>query len=192
MVDISNHKQGFTSTPLREPGVGVSSAKAERGFTLIETLLYLAVAGSILLVIAAFLAALLQTRVKHQTITEVQQQGMFAMRRIAQNIKKAEAINSPAQGETSSELSLSLSDPENNPTVFNLDNGTLTESLGGQGLVDLTAPNISVTELRFTNVSQGSSALAVKIEMLLSYKGLSGRNEYDYQTWFYDTASLRK
>lgn len=161
------------------------------GFTLIETLLYLAIVGSMLLVIAGFLAVLVQTRIKHQTITEVEQQGNFIMRVLARDLKNAQTINSPAAGDSDSELSVNLKGGLDNPVVFSVVDAVLGKTAGLQSAINLTSPNVEVSQIIFTNVSSGA-AEAVKVDLQLTYKNLIGRNEYSYQANFSNSISLRK
>ena len=58
--------------------------KNNRGFTLIELLLYITISSVMLLAISVFLSALLQSKVKNQTIAEVEGQGIQVMQMITQ------------------------------------------------------------------------------------------------------------
>src|SRR3989338_6871109 len=68
------------------------------GFTLIELLLYVGIASIILLVTSLFLSTLLQSRIKNQTIAEVEQQGLAVMQLITQTARNADSVNSPDTG----------------------------------------------------------------------------------------------
>ena len=48
-----------------------------KGFTLIELLLYVSIASTVLLASTVFFHMLLESRVKNQTISEVEQQGLL-------------------------------------------------------------------------------------------------------------------
>src|SRR3990172_51494 len=82
--------------------------QTNRGFTLIEILLYVSIAGAILLSVSIFWTILLQSRVKNQTVAEVESQGAFVMELITRTARNSEAIVSPAVGATASALSLTV------------------------------------------------------------------------------------
>ena len=68
----------------------------QKGFTLIELLLYIAIASIIVFTTASLLRFTLESRVKNQTIAEVEQEGIQVMQLITQTIRNATAISSPA------------------------------------------------------------------------------------------------
>src|SRR3989337_2125231 len=106
----------------------------KNGFTLIEILLYVSIAGAILLSVSIFWTILLQSRVKNQTVAEVESQGAFVMELITRTARNSEAIVSPAVGATASALSLTVAAPKN-PTIFDMSGGVLriTEGAGAAG-----------------------------------------------------------
>lgn len=69
--------------------------KKQKGFTLIELLLYVSIVGAIIFSIAGFLSLSMQSRVKNQTIAEVEQQGVQIMQSLTQTIRNASAISIP-------------------------------------------------------------------------------------------------
>ena len=93
-------------------------ATSKKGFTLVELLLYIGLVVIILLAVVQLLAVMFQSRIKHQVITEVEEQGMLVIQRIIQSIRNADAILSPTIGGVSSSLSLNVVGASNDPTVF--------------------------------------------------------------------------
>jgi len=91
-----------------------------QGFTLIELLLYVGIASIILIVTTLFLGVLLESRVKNQAISEIEQQGLQLMQIITQTTRNAENISSPTAGNSSSTLSLDVINTSKDPTVFDL------------------------------------------------------------------------
>ncbi len=162
-----------------------------QAFTLIESLLYLAIAATMLVAVMGFLTAVLQARVKYQTISEVEQQGAFAMSAITQTLRGAQTINLPNAGSSGSQLSVSGSGFPGNPIVFNNNSGTLTETIGSQSGIALTGPNITLSNLSFSNLSSSGSPGLIRVEFTVSYNSPSAGQEYNYQANFYDSASLR-
>ena len=165
--------------------------KTGSGFTLIELLLYISISSILLLVIAAFLAMLLQARVKNQTIAEVDQQGVQVLQIITQAIRNADSIASPIPGNEASTLSLGTYKTENDPTVFSFSSGSVVASEGVGPAIELTNTRVSVTNLTFQNISTEGTSGAVRIIFTLEHINPGGRPEYNYNRQFVGTASLR-
>lgn len=137
-----------------------------RGFTLIELLLYVAIVGAIIFSIAGFLSLLMQSRVKNQTIAEVEQQGIQVMQVITQTGRNATDINFTA--------------------AFDLSAGAIR-----QNSIALTNSRVVASNLTFQNLSRAGTPGTVRIQLTLTHINPSGRNEYDFSKTFYGTATIR-
>ncbi|PKL72744.1 hypothetical protein CVV26_00595 [Candidatus Kuenenbacteria bacterium HGW-Kuenenbacteria-1] len=165
--------------------------KATKGFTLIELLLYISIASIMLLAISIFLFLLLQSRVKNQTIAEVEQQGLAVMQIITQTARNAEAIISPLQGISASSLTLDVIASANDPTIFDLTNGVIKIKEGTGSNVSITNSRVIVSNLSFSNLSRTNTSGIIRIQFTLIHQNLSNRNEYNFSKTFYGSASLR-
>jgi len=163
----------------------------QKSFTLIELLLYVSIIWTVILSMAGFLFLLMQSRVKNQTIAEIEQQGIQVVQIITQVGRNAEAINSPSQGTSASSLSFDVVAAANDPTVFDLSTGTIRITEGTGSPVSLTNSRITASDLTFQNLSHPSTPGTIRIQFTLTYNNPSGRNEYNYNKTFYGTASLR-
>lgn len=161
------------------------------GFTLIELLLYVAIAATLLVVSTLFLATLLDSRVKNQTIAEVDQQGLQVMQIISQTIYNAEGITSPAAGVSASSLTLDIVGTSNDPTILDLNSGVLRIKEGAGSTINLTNSRVEVSNLSFTNLSRAGTPGIVKVNFTINYINNSGRNEYEYSRDFQSSVSLR-
>lgn len=164
----------------------------QRGFTLIELLLYVSLSAMLLLAIAGVLFMVLQARVKNQTITEVEQQGVQAMQLMTQTARNAQNIHSPDSGSSAESVSFDVVATAADPTVFSVSSGVLRMTEGASPAVALTNSQVSVTAFSVQNVSRAGTPGAVRIQFTLSYAAGSGRNEYAYSKTFYATATLRQ
>jgi type II secretory pathway pseudopilin PulG len=135
-----------------------------RAFTLIDSLLYLAIASTMMLAITAFLMVVVGARIKFQTVSEVEQQGAFAM----------SVMTSAIRG--------------NSPATFANNNGTLSETFGDSRSYSLTAPNVSVSNFSLSNISGN----LFRLRFTLSYNSPSVGNEYNYSANFYDSVEMRR
>lgn len=164
----------------------------QQGFTLIELLLYISISAIILLVISVFLSSLLQSRIKNQTIAEVEQQGLQVMQLITQTARNTEAIISPAQGASASSLTLDVVTAASDPTVFDLSSGAIRITEGAGGAMALTNSRVTASGLIFQNLSRANTPGTVRIQFTLTHMNSEGRNEYSFTKTFIGSATLRQ
>lgn len=163
--------------------------KNNRGFTLIELLLYTVIAAGLLLSITAMIALLTQSRIKNQTISLVEQQGIQIIQTMSQEIRNSIAVISPTNGTDGT--TLQLQDASGQNIIFNLSSSTLQKTKLGQ-TVSISANNLILSDLHFINLTPDNIHNSIKIKFTLNYNNIAGRNEYNYSQTFYDTATLRK
>lgn len=162
-----------------------------KGFTLVELLLYVGIISILMLGISAFLSVLLSARVKNQTISEVDTQGFEVVRIIQQTIHNANSITSPATSTVAGSLILTMTSSTLNPTSFTSSSGVLYITEGNGQPVPLTNSHVNLSNLIFSNISLSSTPGAIRFMFTLTRQNLSGRNEYDYTRTFVGSASLR-
>lgn len=161
-----------------------------KGFTLVELLVYVSTSGVVILIVMSVLFMLMQSRSKSSAISEVEQQGNFVMDTIIQSVRNAEVINSPAQGSNSASLDLDVVDGLADPTIYDLAGGKIRISEGAIAPVDLTSSELTITNLNFQNLSRDNTAGSVRISFTIT-KEANGRGSYFYEKTFYSSASLR-
>jgi Tfp pilus assembly protein PilW len=157
-----------------------------KGFTLIELLLYVGTVALLLIALVGVLSFLYSSRVKNQTIAEVEQQGLQAMQIMTQTIRNATSISSPASGSNGASLTLGVVDASKSPTIFDVSSGVLRIKEGAGSAVNLTNSRVSVTSIDFHNLNA-----SVKITFTVSYVNPNNRNEYIFSQNFYATANVR-
>ena len=161
------------------------------GFTLIELVLYIGIASIMLLVTSVFLSTLLESRIKNQTIAEVEQQGIQAMQIITQTLRNADEIVAPKEGKTAGSLSLR---PFNisESTVFDISGGAIRITEGAGSAVLLTNLRVTAAALTFQNLSRANTPGTIRISFTLAHVNPAGRNAYNFSKIFYGSASLRR
>ncbi len=169
----------------------MTSNKIKSGVTLIEIILYMALASFILVSLTMFLGTVLSSRVKNQTIAGVELQGAQVIQQITQTLRNAETILIPAPAASSGTLSIEGTEPSKNPTVFGLAGNTLTVTEGLNQSISLTTPDTVMTDLVFQNLSRDGTAGMIRISFTLARLNPEGRNEYEYSKTFYTSVSLR-
>jgi type II secretory pathway pseudopilin PulG len=165
--------------------------QSTRGFTLIELLLYVGIASLVMLTITTFLMLIVNARVKNQTLTEVEQQGVYAMETITQLVRNSIDVRSPVPGASDSALTLVMADVAVDPTSVALTSGALELTEGSGSAVALTNGRITISNLTFTNLSRDDDLDSIQVEFTITYSNSSGQNTYDYEETFQTTISNR-
>ena len=137
-----------------------------KGFTLIELLLYVSIVGAIIFSVAGFLSLLMQSRVKNQAISEVEQQGVQVMQIITQTGRNTTNINFSS--------------------AFDLSGGAIRENA-----IALPNSRVVASNLTFQNLSHTGTPGTIRVQFTLTHINPEGRNEYNYSKTFYGSASLR-
>jgi prepilin-type N-terminal cleavage/methylation domain-containing protein len=166
----------------------------QKGYTLIELLLYVSIIGILLTIIVFFFSTVVGARVKNQTILEVNDQGAAVMDYITQTIRNASSITTPAAGSSGSSLTLVVPTGSLSPTVFSLTGAApiavqVKEGTGAQ--VPLTSNRVQVSSLTFKNLSRASTPGIIQVSFTLSRVNPSSKNEFDYQKTFTDSAEVK-
>lgn len=168
------------------------TSQQQQGYTLIELLLYVAMIGILLGGVTTFFAMAVEARVKNQSISEVNDQGVYAMELLSQTVRNATDVTVPATGATGSNLTLTVPTGALSPTVFSLDGTTLQIKEGTAAAVPLTSSKIQVTSFSVKNLTRSGTAGIVQISLTLERVNPTGRNEYDYERTFTTSVSLRQ
>lgn len=163
----------------------------QTGYTLIELLLYVAMIGILLSAVAYFFGAAAEARVKNQTVTEVDNQGTYAMDYITQTVRNATSVTSPTIGTSGSSLTVVVPTASLSPTVFNLSSTTLQVKKGTAAAIALTSDDVQVTSFTVKNLSRSGTTGIVQISLTLNRVNPSGRAEYDYSRTFTTSVGVR-
>jgi len=162
------------------------------GFTLIELILYLGLAGAVVIGISSLLVTIIQVKEKNKVIYEVEYQGMKLISDITASIRNARSVSSPDPGASANSLTLVSDIPATNPTVFSLSNDKVTIYEGATDPVDLTSSNVRVTNLSFENSAiEATLPDVIRISFTITYNAQDNRREHIYQKTYQTTAVLR-
>lgn len=171
--------------------INMPKFKRQAGFTLVETISYISIVGTILLALMAFFGVMLEARNKTQAIAEVNQQGQQILLKLEQTLRNATLINSPASATTANTLSINQTNSALNPTVINLSGNNLQYKEGAASAINLNSNRINVSNLTFTNAGYASTKGAIRIQFTLSHVNPDAQQELTYTQTFYGTVALR-
>jgi type II secretory pathway pseudopilin PulG len=165
----------------------------QRGYTLIELLLYVVIVGALLTTVTFFYGTVTAARVKNQTIIEVNDQGAAVMDYVTQTIRNATAITAPATGLSAASLTLAVPTGSLSPTVFSLTGSapiTIQVKEGAGAQVPLTNDDVQISGLTFKNLSRAATPGSVQVSFVIGRVNPNNVNEFDYQKTFTATAEV--
>lgn len=152
------------------------------GFTLLETLLYIAITATMLGGLVTFMTLLTQARVKDQAMTEVTGSGIQLLQFITQAVRNAAGIS------VVNPSTLLISDAIGNQfSIVFADDAVNMES--NQTTTPLTSNKVVVENLAFTPIS--GQTLSIQIGLTLKHLNPSQRAESSFSQTWYAAATLR-
>ncbi len=163
----------------------------KQAFSLVETLLYIAIVSTMVVALTSFLSVNQNTAARNQTVNEVEQQGTQIMQLITQTIRNATSVTGPVVGTPGSTLTLVVSDSAKSPTIFDLSAGAIRIKEGTGTAFNITSNRVTASGLTFTNLKPGTQRDSIKIQFTLSYNNPSGKQVFNYTQTFYGTADDR-
>ncbi len=162
-----------------------------KGFTLIEMIVYIAILGVMAVSMTRFVGLLSEARLKNQVALEVEQQGSQAMRLITQTVRNASSITSPTAGNSASSVTLVVPTPALSPTIFGQTGNALYIKEGAGANVSLTNSRVVLSGLSFQNLTPSGASSALRIVFTLTYVNATSKQIYNYSRTFRSTAILR-
>ena len=174
---ISNHGRGKT-----------------RAFSLLELLLYMALASAITLTASVLLSSILQIREKSRAAVEVESQGVLLMQHLTRAVRNARDVTAPApQIASATGLNLSMDDISINPTIFEITEASISTKEGATATtVPLLSQNTGIKDASFRNMAvDADHPDEIKITFTLYYITQERRGGFGYEKTFYGSASLR-
>lgn len=166
--------------------------KNHSGFTLIETIVYLALMAIVVSGYISFALSMSALRQKMYIIQEVQANSRVSMNIMSQKIRSAANIVEPAViGATSSVLILDMAGTGISTSTFSLidDMLYLTNDLGTP--INLTSRQIRIENLVFTKLSESGDRANIGVEMLVKNK-FGESDEYKFEQAVNTSVSLRR
>jgi type II secretory pathway pseudopilin PulG len=165
------------------------------GFTLIETLIYIAIIGIVITSFVEFSISVSNSRGKAYVASEVQSNLRVSMDLIRQRIREATDVTTSSStfGSDPSFLTLTMASSTLNPTTIGLsaDNGVLGIKEGSNATTTITSSEVSVTNLVFTNLTASTTRENIRIQMTIEYNG-GGDVYYEFSQSAQSAVSLRQ
>lgn len=167
----------------------INLKKTIKATTLVETLLYIAIASTLLVTLSAFVGTNWSVYQRGKTVAEVEDQGRQISNTIARHLRQATDVAVPVAGGSGSGLSIVV-DGDN--YVYGLSGDKLVLQQGAAAPVELNSDLVNVDSISFKNLSASSDTQTVKVEFTLSYNKDSSRYEYDYSETYYVSGTIKR
>lgn len=161
-----------------------------KGFTLIEVLIYIAIIGVVVASFVTFAMSIGGSRSKTYAVQEVHANARTALDLISQKIRLADDVVSPSESNWSEGLELDMPSPDANLT-FDVAGGVLNIAEGVGGPVPITSDEVNVSSLSFTNLAPIGERDNIRVKIIIEYRGDNSK-EYEYSQSLQTAVSLRK
>ena len=140
-----------------------------KGFTLIETVIYIALFTIIMSLILTAFFQIFGSYNQNKGRIEIEGEANFIMQKIIWAMSGAQTINSPALNATSSTLSINKFNYASNPIVFSLRSSTAMLSRGCSMALPISNNIVKISKLEFEHLpAQGDVPEGVKITLSVS------------------------
>lgn len=164
-----------------------------KGFSLIELILYVALLGIIVGGMVTFGLNVVLIRVKNRVEQEVIANARLASRRINHEIRNASSVTTVG----AHSITLANTDSARNPTVIAFSNGAVTIGYGSTGSCPTTSPcvltsdGVTVQSLLFADMSSGTSPQSIKYELVVKSEVSGLGKSYYYKEYATGSAMVR-
>lgn len=163
-----------------------------RGFSLLELLIYMAIFSLVSLGLIGLISNLSKWWTRSQVESEVQQNLRYASNLILQDIKKASSVTLPTAGGSGGALDLNVSGQS---YQYSLSGTTLQKKIGAGAWEDVTTSKVKVTDLDFyafqTNAPSNAQVQATTTQFFIKVEYNSTAPEFSYSQSATSTAVLR-
>ena len=156
----------------------------KKGFTIIEFLIYIAILTVAIGAIGLVVSNIFRVGARTDVVQEVSHNGRFAMQRIGQVVKQSSGIEIEEGGK---KLVLRF---DEDSTIFYVleENGKKKLKINEKGQdIDLTTGRVNVDSLFFKRISDDS----VRVEINISFNNLRGLPEYEFNSFFTSSFTLK-
>lgn len=127
------------------------------GSTLIELVIYLVISTGIIIGVGTTSLNVLEQKEKARAIYTLSAAESFVITLLSRDIQEASAVITPAlPAEFGSILRLSYTNPSREQTVYEIANGTMYRTVGGQQKMAILPPSVLLTDALFER-TEGSS-----------------------------------
>lgn len=161
-----------------------------KGFTLIETLIYIAIVSIVMVSFISFALSVSGLRNKNYSVATTQANSRMALEMMTKKIRSAQNVISPSAGLSDNQLMLAM--PAGPNIIFSVSGNRLQMDEVGIGITNITGVRTKISNLTFTNLSAAGERENIRIEFTADYNATGGGNEYAYTEQLRTAVGLRQ
>lgn len=162
--------------------------KNTQGFTLIETIIYIAIIGGVITSFTTFSLSIASLKNKNFVIQETQVNTRIASEIINKYCKNAKRVISPAKESSSSILSLEMNNGDN--VIIETIDGSLELKEGLSPSQNIVSHLLDIQDLNFENNSNASQSDSISYSFTAAYR-YNDTLDFDYSYPTRTTINLR-
>lgn len=147
----------------------MTDKNSAKGFTLIETIIYVAIIGIVLTAFALFGFAIAAVSAKNHAAVEAQANARIIMSYLTDQIRASGGVVAPDKNSEGAVLELDMPDSSEN-LVLRVDDGVLFAYLGANEPFFISSSELEITELNFKNLAQAGEKDSIAIFLSLKYR----------------------
>lgn len=182
---FANQTQGEGSEVFDK--TGVSSAKAERGFTLVEILVSIAIFLVIMTISMGSVVTIMDANRKSGSLKVVMTNLNFALEIMSREIKFGDTYGCSISTCSSGDTTINFTSSDGLDTVYRLNSGRIEKSTNaGASFQTITAPEMSIQDLRFYIFGYNTGD-GIQPRVLISVRGFSGTKPSSQSSFFLQT-----
>lgn len=166
-------------------------APSRNGFTLLEILLALGIAATVLLSASGLLGVVVDAQAKTQAAQEVHEQGFLALHQLLGLVRNAETVLAPLPGTTAATLTLDVIPAISDPTSFSVSSDVLQIAEGSTAPQPLTNSRIRIVGFTAENLSRPGTPGTIRIQFTAEHINPQNRSASVVSETFIGSASLR-
>lgn len=163
---------------------GLLHTKKQKGFTLIELVLYAGILSVLLGVLSALFGVIIETQLDSQATSSVDQDGRYVIAKMVYDMRSSSSIVAPANaGQSANTLQITRNSINYTYSLNGSNNLVLTNNSTGEVNV-LNGSETSVTGLTFQRLGNGGSDDTVRVNFTITSRVAekSGSETRSFQT----------
>jgi prepilin-type N-terminal cleavage/methylation domain-containing protein len=122
--------------------------RLQKGFTLVELLVYMGLMSIFLMVLLGIFTATLNTKLANESTSAVSSDSRYILSKLSYDVNNADSVTSPALGLTNTSLQLVTSGTTG---TFSISNGNLVKTVGGVS-IKLNGNDTGLDSISFKNI----------------------------------------
>ncbi len=158
--------------------------KNQKGFSLAETMIYVAVMCIVMTVLIRYTLNLLNTRAKVRAMSEVEYNAALIIASLNNTANNATGIDEASSRFEADPGRLTLEGAEDITFTLTSDDGQVTRQVDDQDATILSTSRVAVKNLTFTNLTTEEDTGIIQVEFTLSYNDGGNGPYYQFEQEF--------